>query len=295
MKAKAQMVTRAETITPSIAQKYLDTLPEGKDERAHVQRNVRQSLVQNYAQTMVNGHWRLNHQGICFDSEGRLTDGQHRMLAVVRSGVTVAMNVTRYDADIVDGVHIQDTIDRMSTRTVGNQLQMRHGYTHANAVAATASCIGRAIAPHATYTAKMDVGKTCAILDIYQDDIYAVLAVLLRKDGVRIWRRSAIYAALAVCRHVAPASVDEFVTLISAGVDMKKGMPAHALFRWRCNDGMKATTSALVNAVSNAVRKHYLGESMHHLGQNSRAGIDFFLAQQPRNVEKVRKVLGIEL
>ncbi len=43
---------------------------------------------------MREGHWDTTHQGIAIASDGTLVDGQHRLLAIVESGVTVRMNVT---------------------------------------------------------------------------------------------------------------------------------------------------------------------------------------------------------
>ena len=51
---------------------------------------------------MQDGKWRLNGKTICFDSTGRLLNGQHRLSAVVRSGVTLTTVVVRgLDPDLV--------------------------------------------------------------------------------------------------------------------------------------------------------------------------------------------------
>lgn len=57
-------------------------------------RVLRPKSVDAYAQEMLIGNWPLTHQGIAFDINGRLIDGHHRLSAVVKSGVTVTMNVT---------------------------------------------------------------------------------------------------------------------------------------------------------------------------------------------------------
>lgn len=56
-------------------------------------RPVRQVTVKKYAEDMKNGNWSLTHQGIAIDHEGSLIDGQHRLLAVIMSGVSVYMMV----------------------------------------------------------------------------------------------------------------------------------------------------------------------------------------------------------
>lgn len=51
--------------------------------------------VSRYATEMEQGWWTTTHQGIAFDEEGLLIDGQNRLMGVVQSGVTVTMLVSR--------------------------------------------------------------------------------------------------------------------------------------------------------------------------------------------------------
>jgi hypothetical protein len=73
-------------VTPEIAYEALtyseDTL----------QRHLRPSAVSDYANEMKAGRWVYNHQGICFDVNGGIVDGQHRLHAVVDSGVSILQN-----------------------------------------------------------------------------------------------------------------------------------------------------------------------------------------------------------
>jgi hypothetical protein len=80
------MKTSVEYVTPALAQHYLDN-------NASFQRKVRQGTVRTYAEAMKRGEWKLTHQGIAIDVNGKTVDGQHRLLAVVMSGVTVPMTV----------------------------------------------------------------------------------------------------------------------------------------------------------------------------------------------------------
>jgi hypothetical protein len=79
--------------------KYLETM-EGN-------RVVRQSHVDFLAAQMKRGKWRKTHQGIAFDKEGRLCDGQHRLWAIIESGEAQDIMVTRgidpEDVAVLDG------------------------------------------------------------------------------------------------------------------------------------------------------------------------------------------------
>lgn len=86
-----------EDITPQIAQSYLDLNANN--------RKITQHEVDRFAIDMKNNKWRLTHQGIAFDTEGFLLDGQHRLLAIIQSKATIRMMVTRnVPRDSNDGV-----------------------------------------------------------------------------------------------------------------------------------------------------------------------------------------------
>lgn len=77
-----------EIITPEIAKEYLKKNINGN-------RPVREKVVDFYAKQMLAGEWVNNGQAITFDVNGNMVDGQHRLLAVIKSGCNVEMSVTR--------------------------------------------------------------------------------------------------------------------------------------------------------------------------------------------------------
>ncbi|MTE14155.1 hypothetical protein [Nocardia aurantiaca] len=79
---------RTETIdvTPQLAARWL--------ERNTNNRPMSKLMVAQLADAMTRGEWLHTHQGIAFDTNGVLVDGQHRLAAVVKSGRTVRMQVT---------------------------------------------------------------------------------------------------------------------------------------------------------------------------------------------------------
>lgn len=56
-------------------------------------RPLSKPVVRSFAEVMRRGDWRVTHQGIAFDTNGVLVDGQHRLAAVVEAGVPVEMTV----------------------------------------------------------------------------------------------------------------------------------------------------------------------------------------------------------
>jgi hypothetical protein len=80
------MRTELVKITPSMAEHYLS--------KNVLNRNVSQRLVDKYAHDMENNNWELNHQGIAFYEDGSVADGQHRLLAIIKSRKTIQIMVT---------------------------------------------------------------------------------------------------------------------------------------------------------------------------------------------------------
>jgi hypothetical protein len=74
-------------VTPEIAERWLGM-------NGH-NRLIRGATVRQYARDMTAGDWRLTGETIKFAPDGTLLDGQHRLKAVVLSGVTIPMFVAR--------------------------------------------------------------------------------------------------------------------------------------------------------------------------------------------------------
>lgn len=83
-----ELTVSLEEITPRLAASYLDLNFAGNRRRSA-------SRARRYGNVMKRGHWRVTHEGIAFNADGKLIDGQHRLQAIVDSGETVTMFVVR--------------------------------------------------------------------------------------------------------------------------------------------------------------------------------------------------------
>ena len=79
--------SQVETIGPAVAADYLSSNT--------INRKISPAIVAKYAGMMARGEWELTHQGIAFNAEGDLIDGQHRLTAIIKSGAHIPMMVTR--------------------------------------------------------------------------------------------------------------------------------------------------------------------------------------------------------
>jgi len=99
-------------ITPAIAQRYLDRIHPN-------QRSVNRMAVARYTAAMKAGKWEHNHQNALSIQDGFLIDGQHRLLAVVASGMSLWMLVHKYEPGTTVG-----GIDRTHPRNLGDHFDM---------------------------------------------------------------------------------------------------------------------------------------------------------------------------
>ena len=108
------LTANIETISPETAKEYL---------RANNRnRLVRPESVDSIARDIRRGTFVLTHQGIAFDENGRLIDGQHRLLAILKANTPVTLMVTRgLPANVVDSV------DRGINRSVADAMRIKYG------------------------------------------------------------------------------------------------------------------------------------------------------------------------
>lgn len=80
------MQTEVFDVSPELAAQWLT--------RNTNNRPLSKNTVQQLAGQIQRGEWQLTHQGIAFDEDDVLIDGQHRLAAIVKAGVTVPLTVT---------------------------------------------------------------------------------------------------------------------------------------------------------------------------------------------------------
>lgn len=85
------MIFEQKLITPEIAADML-TRNDGN-------RPLRPRTWQGYAKDMLAGKWRQTHEAIAVAADGRLINGQHRLMAVVHSGIAQVFCVAVYSGN----------------------------------------------------------------------------------------------------------------------------------------------------------------------------------------------------
>ena len=219
-----KLTYKVETITPAQAARYLED--QGRN------RKVKRGVVERYASDMRNGKWEVTGQGLVFAKDGKLLNGQHRLLACIESSKTFPTLVVR-------GVEAKAfaKMDVGSNRTAGDVLSAA-GYSRATLVAAASRVLmglhdletTRAKASttesrvswnkNVTHTQIKDYAK------VHSTDIYEAIEQVATADAGVILRPASLFVAVRtrLGRANATRSHEFFDGLIS-GADLSKTDP----------------------------------------------------------------------
>lgn len=187
-----------ESITPEIAASYM--LLNSSN------RPISQSTVNSYATDMENDAFGLTHQGIAFYDDGSLCDGQHRLSAIIKSGKTIQMIVTR-------GVERGLCIDRSRPRSVSDCAKIA-GHTWIDK-----SVIGAITAMYSLTgsTRKFTVNQSVNLAEKHKDTLIFVLGLVgNRAKGVS---HSGVVAAcvMAIENGVSKEKISRFYDVLKTG------------------------------------------------------------------------------
>lgn len=205
-------------ITPTLATAWL--------RRNEANRRLRQRAVTQYAQDIQRGAWKPTGETVKFSTSGRLLDGQHRLAAIVASGVAVRMGVaTGLDNSAFD------VIDTGRSRTGADVLVIEGvGLRESSTVAAAMPLIlsyQRGLIPHtrARYPNQELIEAWNTQATIRRSSQF--VAKLPRKV-MPIQHSKALFLHWAFCQRDIDAA-DEFIERLFTGEHLGKAEPLYHL------------------------------------------------------------------
>lgn len=205
-----------EAITPKMAEEYL------KSNSANY-RNLSTAKVNSYADDMKSGNWQENGEGIVFAENGLLKDGQHRLNAIIKSGVTVPMLVVR---GIANDVQIYD----WGTARTNTQIAKASGYP------LSSDMIGAAKILISGFHKAAPKGIVNNYLHDHHDELHDAGLITRRKNGFSETpgRKATCTLAVYVCKRlnlINDAILEDFFYVFNSGTFMPNQMrdPSPAL------------------------------------------------------------------
>lgn len=249
---------RVMEITPAWAERKLAELQHLVERGEFRNRTINKTLVDSYASDMVRGRWGLSHQGIAFDEDGRLLDGQHRLWAVVKAGIPVMMIVATGVPSSTNGgfsMPTMDIVDRGKNRSIGQQLHIAHGIVGASQVAAVVRNI--AFVYSNDRHVKLSISQTLEILEMHRVSIDAIFLLTTHTRQ----RVGPVLGPVSVYHETHPDKAKQFAAQYFLKEDLRKGSPVSALLRWiEANPGGgKDHTFKKLKAVSHCIHQYHHG------------------------------------
>jgi hypothetical protein len=262
-----------EDITPDRAKKYLALNT--------CNRIIRESKVNEWANEMSAGRWHLTGQGIIFLDDGSIGDGQHRLLAVIQSGVTIKTVVIRgASPESMAGIDIG------AKRTVADHMNLHHGVKNANVVCASAKSIYSLCFAYQNWV--IGAGLSKIAIDRFGKEI-SEIAYMFPKipQAKKAW----IIGSLAFAQKSNPKIAD-FVHIVATGEDAKKGNPALTFRNWLISGTSehlaKSYKAGAYEGIFNCMNAFVKGDSLTAIRRGP-TGINAFRAKERRFIESVRE------
>jgi hypothetical protein len=200
------------TITPELAKSILDT--KNKHNRP-----MNRHHVKALANEMTRGTWKVNGDTICLNGD-RLIDGQHRLAAVIQSGVTI-------ESFVIEGLpsDVFDTKDTGKRRSAADTLSVR-GEANTKRLAAALVLIDKYFTGRVDRSVNYSNTEIEELLEKYPDARHS-LRTDYKSNGLFI--PSVLDACYYLFSQKDKAMAEEFVDKIYKGIGLHEDSPWYLL------------------------------------------------------------------
>jgi len=206
------------SVTPDQAQEWLHSNRNN--------RTVRKVVVERYAASMRAGAWTLSPDAIAIRADGNLDNGQHRLAAIVETGIPVRLVV-------LHGLHLEDkiNIDRGVKRSLADYLQMERSETSAILLASVINVVWKWDALGAKLAASAQSARGSAevyeLLKCFDGDAEAFRETVSRHTTYSQipLRPSLMLGAFHVFKRLDYEMAEHFFSSFSNGAGLNEGDP----------------------------------------------------------------------
>lgn len=218
----AQMKPKVILITPEIAGQWLEQNTNN--------RKVDSKTERHYINQMEQGNWLLSHQGIAFDVNEVLQDGQHRLRSIIHSGkpqyMLVFSNMPEENFTILDTAKPRRSSDVLFIAGIKNNTVVISLIADflLNMIKRN---VGRAIHK----SAKKESGNTnqliLTLVQKYKDDFEAAAEVTMETYQKKPYlnKRNLGGYYFLFSKFVNPVKAKEFMHLYATGANLPQGHP----------------------------------------------------------------------
>lgn len=287
-----------ESVTPAWAAQILDEMDKEIADEKFKQRKRTESRVNMYAADMAAGNWGLTGQGISFDENGHLLDGQHRLAAVVKSGKTVDMLVVRgLPPQQSSKVRTIDLFDTGKSRSLGAQLQI-NGHEYANHLSSCARMLSL-FARGLVKKSPLSTSQGMQLISMFKNNFLVATDMLMlrhvAKNAHMKYIRAQIVVPVMLLHMVHPRKAQVFATELTEKVGLQHNSPILALDRFlerpKSFTGGTDWQIATFAAVCSAMYSHFHGEEVEMIRGN-KEHVEWLMKVAAEQVHAVRRIVG---
>lgn len=281
-------------VTPEWAREILEKHDKRIEEGSFRQRPRSHKAVQTYATDMKAGNWGVTGQGISFDEDGNLLDGQHRLAAVVLAGVTVRMLIM-WDVPTQVSKHIrsQDVMDIGRKRMVAQQLAI-DGFTYYAEVATTARLL--CVVASGFWHRHPNSTQVITVANVYKNNILSMIDLLKQGGAAKTRTRGHVIAPLVLFKAVEPDIAEMFATEFVEMTNLKKHSPVLHFHRFL--ERIVASTGGTdfqIRAMSGMMSAiySYANDKAVELVRGNQEHTEWFIKKCSNPLKQIRALTGV--
>lgn len=282
----------------SIRSQWMDVTPEMATrwlKNNFGNRPVKEDVIRAYARDMINKAWVATHQGLAFNDEDALIDGQHRLKAIVLSGVTVRMMVTFGLPSKIDGseMTVMDCVDRGRTRSVADQLTIQHGFKYGSLTASI--CAALASLCCGERTRRLSVGQTLEVYRAFEKSVRLVIDGRSKLPGLKT---AGVLAGFAFAHATLGKPLEKLFERVNTGEGLEDNPTLQLLRKFLTSDEAKLFSRSLDRGLSElTLQALWLEHENRRVAKLELAqeGADWFRLQQSERVGKIAAIFKLPM
>lgn len=255
-------------------------------------RKLKARMLEGYTMDMKNGAWLCTHEGIAFDADGNLTDGQHRLLGVVQSKVSVLLLVSTGWPVAQGKKKTMDVVNMGANRSLADQLHLQHGFAPRDAARVVRACNAlAAVVVGVDRIAKSTTDTILAVAAIYKAELdwWISQAPDAKKSGIE---NATVAACLMMGKAVWSDKTMTALERLITGENLTRENPLLHLRNWLLSGDSRESATVLRQTTLHHLAAFVDGKTQSQIVVNSSTAYLRMMKLHRVRVEKICALYG---
>lgn len=265
-------------ITPSKAAEIL--------ERNVQNRKISYAKVDQYSRDMASGNWEETHEGIAFAEDGTLIDGQHRLLAIVKTGCAIKLNVTYGMSDSA-----RTKINSGKPRSIKDQFTINRDYKYPAVIASVTRSMALIFQPQ---TKIISFSESEGVYLLRKNNIDDIISMAIAgKPKITV---ASMLASFVIGCEFDRDIVMDFAQATFSGTMLKAGDPEYALRNFMLQNRVKqgAAVNKSMSSYSTSAMFSRIKKEKVKILRPSESALDFFKEKAAKLSSEISEIVRFE-